>query len=554
LISVAVLLLFLVAPMQIGGASEPQSGAASAACEKFYMPGTGLVCEVQPGHYEMFAPDGRSLGFTHGPDKIEDKTWPGIESAIASAIKVEEPPVGVPVSAALPAPTVPPATATTCPLYVSVGGVTLSTTSCLPPTYTTCPFTYAGPGLTITTSTCIPTPTTTAPAALRNVHCVDENSPDYHVKVVRGRAFDDIDAPGSLTYDGDAYQMSEDAVRTMALTANTRIDTDGMRNGIHADYKAACEQGQLKIYSVVLWTPLALTDFSSIVMDMQSRLGMDNPRAKYWIYWDAPNPPCGCSGQGMFRLDDTAAVTNLNNGNSGPMYAATYGTGATGWTTFLHEAGHTMGAVQESAPHSNGPGTAHCWENNDIMCYPENPYSFSMWGTAFNCPGAAQFDCREDDYFSTRPAAGSYLTGKWNIAASYNRFIVTDASTVDQKVQCMDDAVVGQPVACIFVGGSVDASGVRYEVDWGDGSPVTRDPATGGFHPATKTRGIAQHSYASPGTYTIHVKAFDLGAGPGASGGVPWTIRIHPTPDTPAGSCAATLPSLAGCPVGVGRI
>lgn len=84
--------------------------------------------------------------------------------------------------------------------------------------------------------------------------------------------------------------------------------------------------------------------------------------------------------------------------------------------TMIHELGHTMGAVQYSAPHTSGG--AHCIDEWDVMCYSDSPYKPAM--RTLCAEGAQDFrlDCNDDDYFSAQPAAGSYLDTHWNTARS----------------------------------------------------------------------------------------------------------------------------------------
>ncbi|MFI5841977.1 RICIN domain-containing protein [Catenuloplanes sp. NPDC051500] len=82
-----------------------------------------------------------------------------------------------------------------------------------------------------------------------------------------------------------------------------------------------------------------------------------------------------------------------------------------GANAIAHEFGHTIGAIQSSAPHF--ASTGHCSQGFDLMCYAED---FS-----FDC---AQYDhkrlpdCGGDDFFSAQPAAGTYLATHWNTANS----------------------------------------------------------------------------------------------------------------------------------------
>ena len=89
-----------------------------------------------------------------------------------------------------------------------------------------------------------------------------------------------------------------------------------------------------------------------------------------------------------------------------------WGQGGTGARTEIHELIHLIGAVQFSAPNSNGLG--HCTDDHDIMCYGEQGVS-----TVPRCATPIeQLDCGADDYFNARPPAGSYLSTNWNTANS----------------------------------------------------------------------------------------------------------------------------------------
>ena len=109
---------------------------------------------------------------------------------------------------------------------------------------------------------------------------------------------------------------------------------------------------------------------------------------------------------------------------SAPAYVPEcWGRGGTGALTEIHELVHLLGAVNLSAPNSNGFG--HCVDDFDIMCYGERGVS-----TVPRCATPVeQLDCGSDDYFNARPPAGSYLSTHWNTANS--RFL-GDAAVYDQ--------------------------------------------------------------------------------------------------------------------------
>lgn len=81
-------------------------------------------------------------------------------------------------------------------------------------------------------------------------------------------------------------------------------------------------------------------------------------------------------------------------------------------TVELHELFHTLGAVQLSAPHSDGGG--HCTDTPSVMCQARRRPAVPR------C--AAQpvevLDCGLDDYWNPSPAAGSYLARADNVATS----------------------------------------------------------------------------------------------------------------------------------------
>lgn len=91
-----------------------------------------------------------------------------------------------------------------------------------------------------------------------------------------------------------------------------------------------------------------------------------------------------------------------------------YARGGTGALAEIHELTHLLGAVNLSAPNSNGLN-AHCIDANDIMCYSVQGAK-AMFA---RCTSPVELlDCGADDYFNARPTAGSYLSTHWNTANS----------------------------------------------------------------------------------------------------------------------------------------
>lgn len=126
----------------------------------------------------------------------------------------------------------------------------------------------------------------------------------------------------------------------------------------------------------------------------------------YTVFWDGPTE--GGTSWGYTPQDDSAspstdAIMSLLNidywSGIGP----------------LHEYLHTLGAVQDSAPHNYNGG--HCSDGIDVMCYGTSVDSggeYSETSCAADQPQTV--DCGGDDYFNPLPRPGSYLTNHRNTA------------------------------------------------------------------------------------------------------------------------------------------
>ena len=365
--------------------------------------------------------------------------------------------------------------------------------------------------------------------APRMPYCVDGLMGEFYAKVLYVRTFD----------DGPTWARTDDFVRDLVLQGNGIVDLSAQvsgteafpseQGGDHADLVVQCSQGQVHVERVILWQPLGLLNMQSMVQELQA-LGYATPRVHYWIYFDDVQGCPGCLGMAGFFPDPSKDVTNLNNGNAGPMYAVTFEVDEP--RTMLHELSHTMGAVQLNA--TNSDGGPHVSDGNDIM-------SGAAASTDF-CTHM-EYDCGRDDYFHIDPPTGSYLHENWNLADKMHRYIRTNGSVVD-VLRCAEDGFVGVPLACTMVGGNVEAAGVRFSIDWGDASTST-------VNGDVKVPAAASHAYAAPGTYRIHVRAEDVGGAPEPSGRVPYDVLIKETPDVPLVDCVNNLAagSFADCPV-----
>jgi hypothetical protein len=148
-------------------------------------------------------------------------------------------------------------------------------------------------------------------------------------------------------------------------------------------------------------------------------------RFTYVVFVDNVICCYGPAGQGTIYWDDRPDPdVNYNNRiASGPRFAMIERSGdaVTEAYRFLHEVGHTLGAVQLFAPHSTGYG--HCYTNVDVMCSFDGGSYFTQGGDMVDVcdqppPGEFTFDCEGRDYYDLNPAKGSYLAKHWNTAYS----------------------------------------------------------------------------------------------------------------------------------------
>lgn len=333
----------------------------------------------------------------------------------------------------------------------------------------------------------------TASAPARPPSCVSGAPGDFYVVPIYARAIDDT----------DDYAARASTIRSVIQQADGLVDASAAAVGRTADLKVLCASGAIAVANVTLPTPKNSTDFSTITSDLR-RAGYNNVRAKYWVYFDE-RTACGCAGMANLSNDDRLSADNRNNGNnSEPMFAITFGYLTP--STMLHELAHTMGAVQDSAPHSTDAG--HCTDGRDVMCYNDGGAKGRFYTTS-RCSTEA-FDCGRDDYFNPNPAAGSYLASHWNLGSRLNRFLAFDpgGAPVMNALVCPGKAGLRRAYVCAFRAADTSA-GVAYVVGWGDGTPAQRIPRTG-FAPQG-TYQQAAHSYTSTRTFSMTVYAVDSG-------------------------------------------
>lgn len=248
----------------------------------------------------------------------------------------------------------------------------------------------------------------------------------------------------SATYD----PLMQQEIQTANGFVNSEAQvTSSGATGRHLAF--ACDGGGLPaVINTVLTTPCATSTFSSIDSDLQAN-GFNNSNTKYWVFFDCNSPQIPYAGQGQLYYDDRA---NPNYNNQGNMVAIEYNySGDALWDVALHEASHTMGAVQTTTPNTTGAG--HCTDGYDIMCYNDGGPTGNLYGIV--CADRTHYDCHYDDYFNTDPASGSYLAQHWNLGGPYNSFLWGPLA-IDNLAPAYGPAAGGTQVTLVgagFLGG-----------------------------------------------------------------------------------------------------
>lgn len=251
----------------------------------------------------------------------------------------------------------------------------------------------------------------TAAATSPSVPCEGDGSSGYRVQamyvVEAGRAnrFAALESSIQLWAAG----VDDVVNRSAALTG-------GVRN---VRYVTESSGGTCVAEVLNVTVPAGATSSFNATISAVQALGYTDPARKYMMWTDA-NVLCGIAS---LYPNDGETQANPNNG-SYPQYARIdsgcwgFGDGARDHSVEAHELLHTIGGVQNSAPHSTRAG--HCWDESDTMCYADGG-GFPMRQICALERGYF-FDCNSDDYYSTYPDPGSYLDGHWNAADS--RFLI----------------------------------------------------------------------------------------------------------------------------------
>jgi hypothetical protein len=231
-----------------------------------------------------------------------------------------------------------------------------------------------------------------------------------------------------------------------------------------------------------------------IVNEVRAALGAQEGIKNFAIFADGVRSGSGAEGvAGIAQTPIDDSPDPGNGANTGGRFAIVFGS-ASGTDPFfgsdqqypaeflLHEVTHTLGAVQDTAPHSTRAG--HCVDEHDVMCYADggpNDALAVLCGSPFSATNEA-FDCGLDDYLNPAPPAGSYLATHWNVQRSQFMCPLARCQTAGAPPVAN---VSGPPhghagsLFTLSAGGSTDDAGLAA-FDWNLDQNGTFEVPTGG--------------------------------------------------------------------------
>ncbi len=249
-------------------------------------------------------------------------------------------------------------------------------------------------------------PSSVTPGEGGAVPCYGDGADGFRVQLLYARS-----STGTDRFDTYTASFRSWAARMDQVVNDSAAETGGTRH-----IRFVTDRSCNPVLERVVLSSGAVSSFSTMVSELHSK-GYNRTDRKYMVWTDA-NVYCGIS---ELYVDDSPSATpgqNYNNGN--PWIQGAIGridNGCWGFTNLVeaHEMLHLLGGVQRSAP--NATSGYHCNDESDRLCYADGTANATMKQV---CPAfhEALYDCNHDDYFSTAPPAGSYLSNHWNTASS----------------------------------------------------------------------------------------------------------------------------------------
>lgn len=246
---------------------------------------------------------------------------------------------------------------------------------------------------------------------------------DTWTPLCTGTGTDGFRVQAVYAYDesqGYPTQVYTDAVSDAIANTDLTFSQSAAATGGSRRVRFATNSGAAGCQVTLLMAPVGpgLNDFDALKDELVSEgriSGDDETGWKYLIWTEGTlRPDPSVCGIGRSYTDDIpGSLDNLNILTSYAAMKAPCWNIDGGGSVPAHELMHTLGAVQDSAPHFDGNG--HCTDDHDNMCYGS---STVVVPGCTNYALEALFDCHHDDYFHTSPANGSYLCRSWNTARS----------------------------------------------------------------------------------------------------------------------------------------
>lgn len=225
----------------------------------------------------------------------------------------------------------------------------------------------------------------------------------------------------ATTNDGpDRYAALKPTLKDRSERADYFLFKSAKLTNGNRHFRFVCTSGSITITKAVLAN--TADDTYDLTIERLRASGFNDPTRKYLVFADWKEPgQVGNSicGRANVFSDDRAAQTNDNN--KGNMHAVVYLKASFCTEQYaqsaLHELGHSLGGVQQSAPHYDDDNKWHPSDEYDVMAYGAS--TTVVCDTFFK---NSRYDCNDNDYFDTHPSLTEYLSSHWNIAD--NKFLV----------------------------------------------------------------------------------------------------------------------------------
>ena len=318
-------------------------------------------------------------------------------------------------------------------------------------------------------------------------------------------------------------------IRTMASAIDDAYDMSAGRQGGSAHPRWATVPGTCELSVLAVELPVGAADDLDKTVGALAALGLTSRTDRKYLVWVDATGNENLIAQTRFD-DSPNPATNLSDGGQSSALVAQLARNG-GWDTDgiggptirwgpQHEVSHLLGAVNTSAPHSDGSG--HCTDEYDAMCNGDpNAATCTPLATA-----KVLLDCGADDYFAVNPAPGSYLDTHWN---TYDSSFLVRTDTPDLPPETTITSAPSGTVAtaqATFQFNSNEAGGFECSLDGagfsGCSSPASLSGLPNGAHTfRVRAKDPAGNLDPSPAeaTWTVAVPGGDPPGGGGGGGG-----------------------------------